>query len=84
MRSIQENTNLEHVENKDQKGKVYSEVIVKDKCIMNEEMQISTEEANSKEKQHDLKTKVTYKHGNFALNEKAAIQKRLNHVKINH
>ena len=54
MRSIQENTNLEHVENEDQKGQVYSEVIVKDKCIMkgkcivNEEMQISTEEAIQK------------------------------------
>ena len=51
-------------------------MIVKGKCIMNEEMQISTEEANSKEKQHDLKTKVTYKHGNFTLNEKTAIQKK--------
>ena len=44
---------------------------------MNEETaQISTEEAKSKEKQHDLKTKVTSKHGNFTLNEKAAIQKK--------
>ena len=44
---------------------------------MNEKrMQISTEEAESKEKQHDLKTKVTSKHGNFTLNEKAAIQKK--------
>ena len=48
---------------------------------MNEEMQISTEEANSKEKQHDLKTKVTYKHGNFTLNEKAAIQKKIKSCK---
>lgn len=32
MRSIQQNTNLEHVENKDQKGKMCSEIItVKDK-----------------------------------------------------
>ena len=45
----------------------------------------STEEANSKEKQHDVKTEVTSKHGNFTLNMKAAIQKkRLNQVKINH
>ena len=44
---------------------------------MNEErVQITIEEAKSKEKQHDLKTKVTSKHGNFTLNEKAAIQKR--------
>ena len=44
---------------------------------MNEQTaQISTEEAKSKEKQHDLKTKVTSKHGNFTLNEKAAIQKK--------
>ena len=43
---------------------------------MNEDMvEISTEEANSKEKQHDVKTKVTLKHGNSTLNEKAAIQK---------
>ena len=43
---------------------------------MNEErVQISTEEAKSKEKQHDLKTKVTSKHGNFTLDEQAAIQK---------
>ena len=41
-----------------------------------ENVQISTEKANSKEKQHDLKTKITSKHGNFTLNEKAAIQKR--------
>ena len=45
---------------------------------MNEErVQISTEEAKSKEKQHDLKTKVTSKHGNFTLNEKAAMQKKI-------
>ena len=32
VRSIQENTNLEHVENKDQKGQVHSEILrVKDK-----------------------------------------------------
>ena len=37
---------------------------------------ISTEEANSKEKQHHLKTKVTSKNGNFTLNEKAPIQKK--------
>ena len=44
---------------------------------MNEErVQISTEEAKSKEKQHDLKTKVTSKYGSFTLNEKAAIQKK--------
>ena len=44
---------------------------------MNEErVQITMEEAKSKEKQHDLKTKVTSKHGNFTLNEKAAIQKK--------
>ena len=42
---------------------------------MNEErVQITMEEAKSKE--HDLKTKVTSKHGNFTLNEKAAIQKK--------
>ena len=29
-----------------------------------------------KKKQHDVKTKVTTKHGNFILNEKAAIKKR--------
>ena len=39
-------------------------------------MQISREEAKSKEKQRDLKTKVTSKHGNFTLNEKAAIKKK--------
>ena len=50
---------------------------------MNE--QISTEEANSEEKQHDLKTKVTSKHGNLTLSEKAALQKKKNnHVEINH
>ena len=44
---------------------------------MNEEIvQISAQETNSKEKQHDLKTRVTSKHGNFTLNEKATIQKR--------
>ena len=49
---------------------------------MNEEIvQISTEEANSKEKQHDLKTKVTSKHGSFTLNEKAAIQKKIKSCK---
>ena len=49
---------------------------------MNEEIeQISTEEANSKEKQHDVKTKVTSKHGNFTLNEKAAIQKKIKSCK---
>ena len=32
VRSIQENTNLEHIENEDQKGQVYSEILrVKDK-----------------------------------------------------
>ena len=36
----------------------------------------STEEANSKEKQHDVKTEVTSKHGNFTLNMKAAIPKK--------
>ena len=45
---------------------------------MNEErVQISTEKAKSEEKQHDLKTKTTSKHGNFTLNEKAAIQKKI-------
>ena len=45
---------------------------------MNEQkVQITTEEANSKEKQHELKTKVTSKHGNFTLNEKAAMQKKI-------
>ena len=49
---------------------------------MNEERaQISTEEAKSKEKQHGLKTKVISKHGNFTLNEKAAIQKRIKSCK---
>ena len=49
---------------------------------MNEErVQISTEETKSKEKQHDLKTKVTSEHGNFALNEKAAIQKKIKSCK---
>ena len=44
---------------------------------MNEErVQISTEEAKSKEKQHDLKTKVTSKYGSFTLNEKAEKQKK--------
>ena len=48
---------------------------------MNEERaQISTEEAKSKEKQHDLKTKVISKHGDFTLNEKA-IQKRIKSCK---
>ena len=44
-------------------------------------MQISTEEAKSKEKQHDLRTKVTSKQGNFTLNEKAAIQKKIKSCK---
>ena len=48
---------------------------------MNEDKQISTEEANSKEKQHDVKTKVTSKHGNFTLNEKATIQKTIKSCK---
>ena len=49
---------------------------------MNEErVQISTEEAKSKEKQLDLKTKVTSKHGSFTLNEKAAIQKKIKSCK---
>ena len=49
---------------------------------MNEErVQISTEEAKSKEKQHDLKTKITSKHGNFTLNDKAAIQKNIKSCK---
>ena len=48
--------------------------------------QVSTEEANQKtktrkEKQNDLKTKVISKHGNFTLNEKAAIQKRIKSCK---
>ena len=44
---------------------------------MNEErVWISIEEAKSKEKQHELKTKITSKHGNFTLNDKAAIQRR--------
>ena len=45
---------------------------------MSEEIvQISTEEANSKEKKHDVKTKVTSKHGNFILNKKVAKQKEV-------
>ena len=45
---------------------------------MNKEIvQISTEEANPKEKQQDVKTKVASKHGNFILNEKEAIQKKI-------
>ena len=44
-------------------------------------VKISTEEAKSKEKQHDLKTKVTSKHGNLTLNEKAAIQKKIKSCK---
>ena len=40
---------------------------------MSEEISQISPEANSKEKQHDVKTKVTSKHGNFTLNEKAAI-----------
>ena len=49
---------------------------------MNEEIvKISTEEANSKEKKHDVKTKVTSKNGNFTLNEKASIQKKIKSCK---
>ena len=49
---------------------------------MNEErVQISIEEAKSKEKQLDLKTEVTSKHGSFTLNEKAAIQKKIKSCK---
>ena len=49
---------------------------------MNEErVQINTEEAKSNEKQHDIKTKVTAKHGNFTLNEKASIQKNIKSCK---
>ena len=49
---------------------------------MNEKrMQISTEEAESKEKQHDLKTKVPSKQWNFTLNEKAAIPKKIKSCK---
>ena len=49
---------------------------------MNEQrVQISTEEVKSKEKQHDLKTKVISNHGNFAINEKAAIQKKIKSCK---
>ena len=49
---------------------------------MNEEIvETSTEEANSKEKKHDVKTKVTSKHGNFTLNEKAAIWKKIKSCK---
>ena len=44
---------------------------------MNEEMQINTEKANSKEKQHNVKLKFTSKHGNFTLNEKAVMQKKI-------
>ena len=43
--------------------------------------QVSTEEAKSKEKQNDLRTKVILKHGNFTLNEKAAIQKKIKSCK---
>ena len=43
--------------------------------------QVSTEEAKSKEKQNDLRTKVISKHGNFTLNEKAAIQKNIKSCK---
>ena len=42
---------------------------------------ISTEEANSKEKQHHVKTKVTSKNGNFTLNEKAPIKKKIKSCK---
>ena len=50
---------------------------------MNEErVQISTEvKRKSKEKQQDLRTKVTSKQGNFTLNEKAAIQKKIKSCK---
>ena len=49
---------------------------------MNKEIvEISTEKANSAEKQHDVKTKVTSKHGNFTLNEKVAIQKQIKSCK---
>ena len=44
-------------------------------------VKISTEEAKSKEKQHDLKTKVTSKHGNLTLTEKAVIQKKIKSCK---
>ena len=44
-------------------------------------MQINTEEAKSNEKQHDIKTKVTVKHGHFTLHEKAAIQKNIKSCK---
>ena len=37
-----------------------------------------------KRKMHDVKTKVTLKHGNFTLNEKAAIQKKIKPCKDNH
>ena len=48
---------------------------------MNEEIvQIGTGEANSKEKQHDVKTKVTSKHENFTLNKKA-IRKKIKSCK---
>ena len=43
--------------------------------------QVSTEESKLKEKQNDLKTKVISKHGNFTLNEKAAIQKKIKSCK---
>ena len=48
--------------------------------------QVSTEEANQKtktrkEKQNDLKTKVISKHGNFTLNEKTVIQKKIESCK---
>ena len=49
--------------------------------MIEERVQISTEEAKSKEKQHDLKTKVTSKHGNFTLDEQAAIQKNIKSCK---
>ena len=56
-----------------------SQKLSKIKSKTEERVQISTEEAKSKEKQHDLKTKVTSKHGNFTLNEKAAIW-NLDHI----
>ena len=43
--------------------------------------QVSTEESKLKEKQNDLKTKVISKHGNFSLNEKTAIQKKIKSCK---
>ena len=53
-----------------------SQKLSKIKSKTEERVQISTEEAKSKEKQHDLKTKVTSKYGSFTLNEKAEKQKK--------